>query len=289
MVQTLQLVHYSLVIRSKKLGPGSYEQWYDDKYVRDLAERFYQSGYFADFVIGKEIGLSDNPHLQIYIRCRTRTRHAPLFKKLEELCECKKEYIQLEPASSPKNIGEYCAKGKDVIRKSDFRNEYENSLLGLDLNPYQKKILDELNLCNSRQLVLASDPQGNSGKSTLVKRLLCDPTYNTVLWPSSGTLNSSLYTVGREFERFRRQNQKITLLVINIVRMDTRVQNQEALSQLMTSVENILDGLWSSSFQQKLLTINQDEKLIRVLITTNKSPNEFLDCLSRDRWRIVTK
>lgn len=288
--QSLQLVHYSLIIRSQKLGPSSYKKWWNDKYPAQLGERLFNSGFFNQFVIAEEQGLSENWHLQCYLRCTKRQRQQPLLKKLIELCECEPQYIQLEPANSPRSLPEYCAKTDGpIVRETDYKNSYESSLLKMDLNPYQKEIVKALEECDSRQLVLASDLKGNSGKTWLIKYLIASNAYNTVLWPNSGTLNSSLFTVGKQFEHYRRQNGKITLLLINIVRQDNRIYNDENLSQLMSAVESVLDGLWSSSFQQKLVTINQDPNLIRCLIVTNKSPNDFLHCLSRDRWKIVNK
>jgi len=287
-MQTNQLVHWSCIIRGLKT-PSGYKKLWDQEWMQEFAKKLNDSTKIKDFVIGDEVGESGNPHLQIYLRMSKKTRLSPLLEEVTKMAKLDIKQIQLQPADSPRNLREYCKKDGQIITKKDFISPHEKELRDSTLNPFQQQIYYAVHECNSRQLVLTSCRQGNTGKTWLCKKLHASAEYDTIVFPSSGTLNSSLYAIARTLDDFRRQkSDKEILVIINIARSDVRVE-KDNISSLMTALECVKDGFFSSSWMGKIYTINEDPKKIKILIVSNLPANHFCNLLSKDRWKIITK
>jgi hypothetical protein len=289
-MQTNQLIHWSCVIRGQKTSSG-YKKLWDDKWIEDFASKLNAEYKIKDFVIGDEIGDElGAPHLQMYIRMAKKTRIAPLLQMLVDYSGLPVEKVQLQPAASPAALAEYCQKQGAVTKKKDFLNPHFKNLKEGKLNKFQQKIYDQLQQIRDRQLLVVSDGVGGLGKTWLCKWLHATSTANVIVFPTSGTLNSSLYAISKSFEQFNRaQNgSDEVLILVNIARTDVRIQ-KDNIASFMCSMEAIKDGFWSSSWLGKIQTVNYPSDKIKILIVSNLSPTYFHEYLSHDRLVVITE
>lgn len=289
MKQALQLIHYSLIFRSFKT-PESYNEWMDEDFMHSLGERFHKEFSFKDFVIGLERGDEKGIlHLQCYIRLNKKTRLQPLLKKILSISKLPDgipdSCVQLEGAKSTKHLKDYCLKDNNIVQKSDYADPYTMELRELKLNKFQRELYDSLHTCNERQIVLGSCEVGSSGKTTLIKYLYASKEYNTIVYPQSGSLASTLFILAKMVQRFSAQSDKDICICINSPRSDSRL-SEKNIYEFLSAIESLKDGLFSSSFQSNFVTLNIPPDRIKIIILSNKGPEEFLKYLSYDRWVI---
>jgi len=262
----------------------SYNQWWTKSDVYLYAEQLNQ--ICADFVIGQEVGESGNPHLQIYLKLKKRSRIVPLLTKLLDIFNPKdKSLVQLEPAQSYKNLELYCQKDSNFITKDDVNiSDYDKELASLNLLPKQVNALNALFSMNERQIAVWSDSKGNVGKSKLLSIMISNRQLKTILLPNTGSIQSTNWSIITQLNKhFSRQNGLVVVLV-DLTRSDSRLGE---IGDLMSICESLTTGLAASCFQGKYQVLNVNPKKIKILICTNQAPQTFLGLLSRDRWVFI--
>lgn len=120
------------------------------------------------WIIGKEIGESGTPHLQMYIECKKPIRPIEFFG-------IKKIHWEKRKGSTEQNRV-YCSKEGDYISMG-FKEEYKYK--GLDLpkewNDFQKQVLALVEReHNDREIHWFYDEDGGNGKTKVIKKLIRD-------------------------------------------------------------------------------------------------------------------
>ena len=292
-VQTSQLIHYSVLVRSVKIGEDQYEKWWNDDFPKRLAASFYSEYLIGSFVIGEEVTGKNNNyfHLQCYLRLRKRKRVHEVLQLLLSLYEWPDpSLVQVQKSPTTRTMAAYCQKDGKFWTEKDFNSVYEKKVLSLELNDAQKEICEVLYEDSSdRKIVVVQNESGGIGKTTLIKRFLIEKQYDVFLFPQSGSLMSNLYCYARWFLSVRSgPTDKQVLVAINCPKSDHRLAKKESTAEFLSSVESIKDACFSCCFNGKLLTVNADPSSVRVIIMTNREPNIFYDGLSSDRIKLLT-
>lgn len=291
-VQTNQLIHYSVIIRSIKNGPNDYTKWWLDDFPKRLAQKMYDEYLIGNFVIGEETAGEENnyDHLQCYIRLRKRLRVNQLLSLLLDMYEWPDpSLVQVQPSPSPRSLSAYCQKQGTFHTDKDFLNLYEKEIMSLELNEEQVEINDHLYKDSSdRKIILVQNVTGGIGKTTLIKRWMVENKYDVFLFPQSGSLMSNLYCYARWYQNVRSApTDRQVLVAINCPKSDNRLAKKESIAEFLSSVEAIKDCMFSACFNGKLITINGSPKSVRVVIMTNAPVQVFREGLSEDRLELL--
>lgn len=228
----------------------------------DLVDSF-SSDSSNKFIIGKEIGESGTPHLQIYINFSKKTRFSAI-KKINN-----RFHIESAKGSEIENI-KYCSKDGDF----ELRNlKVPRALKLLDeskLYNFQKIILDivKLNEPNDRSIYWFKDDNGGTGKTTFCK-LLCAKYGAIMLSGKSADMKHGIV------EYKNTNNDTPELILINL----PRSFNNDYLSY--TGIEEVKDMCFYSGKYEGGMIIGNCPN---IFIFSNQLPD--FSKLSNDRWNV---
>lgn len=221
------------------------------------------------FIIGKEIGESGTPHLQMYIEFK----NAIAFNTLKGW----NERVHWEKAKG--NIKEnynYCSKDGDFVQKNMLTKQDEIKIKLLDRykdvvwKDWQQDLLSLiLGSPDDRTINWVYDFEGNSGKSFLKKYialttecLVCDGKKNDVL--------NQLKTVCID------NNKDIKIILLDVPRHNKDFINYGLLEQLK-------DGhVYSGKYEGGEIYLDK----IHVVVFSNDEPD--YSKFSKDRWNVIS-
>eukprot|EP01046_Picozoa_sp_COSAG06_P052502 COSAG06_NODE_8831_length_2059_cov_172.021939_2_plen_287_part_00 len=215
------------------------------------------------FIIGKEVGESGTPHLQIYINFYKKTRFSAI-KKINN-----RFHIESAKGSEIENI-KYCSKDG----KYECRNlKVPRALILLDeskLYNFQKIILDIIKneIPDDRSIYWFKDDNGNTGKTSFCK-LLCARYGAIMLGGKSADMKNGIV----EYKSTNHDTPE--LILINL----PRSFNNDYLSY--TGIEEVKDMCFYSGKYEGGMVVGNSPHII---IFSNELPD--LNKLSKDRWNI---
>lgn len=131
-----------------------------------------------DYIIGKEVGESGTPHLQMYIEAKSPIQ----FNSLKRICN--RMHIEKARGKREENIA-YCSKDEDFVTSFNIRGDIRKKILNTKYKdvmwkPWQQMILDIIETePDERTIWWVHDGEGNSGKSFLTKYICC--TYDVII------------------------------------------------------------------------------------------------------------
>lgn len=211
-----------------------------------------------EYLIGKEIGENGTPHLQGYIKFKTKSRPMEKFKEIPQIHweKCKGTEID--------NI-KYCSKDGDYVTNipmNKIRAVTRELDLITELRPYQQFIVDLIKEePDNRTIYWFYEETGNVGKTQLSKYLTAK--YGAV--PLEGKKNDILYCAA-EFES-----------EIYIYDIERSIEDYVSYS----SIEKIKNGYFMcAKYESKPICRNSPH----VIIFANFLPDA--EQLSLDRWCI---
>lgn len=219
-----------------------YLQWFIDNDIKK-------------WIIGIEKSNKGETHLQI--RCDTRY-------SLDEMIQrCSPDHVELasDNYEYEKKEGKYYASWDTV--------ETLKARLG-NLRPNQRRIIENLNTQNDRQIDVIVDTMGNTGKTFLARHL-----FNT----GKGFYVPPTLQDGKGIIQYVASGYHGEPFIVIDVARSTRWNNA-----LYIALETIKDGL---IYDARYKTTIRDIHGVKVLVTTNTMPK--IDKLSKDRWRIYDK
>ena len=224
---------------------------------------FFSSDSSNKWIIGKEVGDSGTPHLQIYINFNLKTR----FTAIKKVCD----RLHIEQArGNDKQNALYCSK----------EGNYECSNLKI---PKPLKLIDENKLFNFQNIILDivkneepddrsiywfKDDNGNTGKTSFCK-LLCARYGGIMLGGKSADMKNGIV----EYKKTNGDTPE--LILINL----PRSFNNDYLSY--TGIEEVKDMcFYSGKYEGGMVLGNSPH----IFIFSNEIPK--LNELSIDRWNI---
>lgn len=215
--------------------------------------------YGSNFRVQEEIGENGTPHLQGFIKFKTRTRPLETFSN---------KRIHWEKCRSPKHAREYCCKEDTATGKYIIDSEPIIELI----NPnklWQKEILEIINKKpDYRTIHWYWDNIGNTGKSAFTKYLCVKNNALSV----SGKSNDCKYAIVNYKEQ---KNIFPKIIIFDVPRTNVEYINYEA-------IESIKNGcFFSGKYECCQIIMNNPH----VIIFANSPPQEHK--LSEDRWHIV--
>lgn len=221
------------------------------------------------YVIGKEVGTENTPHLQGYIYFA----NARSFNSMRELL--KNNHVEM--ARDKTAAMKYCTKEGDFftnIKKLQDANYFKCLHLrkydGVVWRPWQQQIIDIMETePNSRTINWFWESNGNTGKSFLAKYLYLK--YGAII--ADGKKDNVFNQVKIYLEGHPRMD--IKLVILDIPRYNLGYENYGVL-------EKLKDGLiYSGKYEGGVCVFNAPH----VVVFANQPPDETR--FSEDRWNIV--
>lgn len=231
---------------------------YSDLELNNIIEILKKEG--AQYIIGKEIGAQNTPHLQGYFKLKVKKP----FDRIMRLLNNKR--IHLEKCKGTTSQNElYCTKDMNFV------SNYYKAPEKLELLPNLKEWMREietilLEKANNRAVYWLWEPEGGVGKSSFAK-YLCH-SYEAIFIDEGK--KSDLMNVLFNIKRIDSKS----IIVFDIPR-----NNGNAISY--KAIESIKNGLiLNTKYETGMKIFNSPH----VLIFSNFYPN--INELSLDRWRI---
>lgn len=214
------------------------------------------------YIIGKETGTNDTPHLQGYIECK----NAVFFKALKK--QLLRSHIEKAKGTQKQNF-DYCSKDNDFVSNMSFKKAkpLKDPLEGKELHGFQQEILDIIKEePDDRTVYWYWDAQGCKGKTTLAKHICMN--YNAIY--VQGDCKSIKYGVMDMIEK----RGEIDIVIMGLPRSYEQYVSYDA-------IESIKDGLfYSSKYESGMCIFNPPH----YIILANFKPDETK--LSADRWDV---
>ena len=210
---------------------------------------FFSSNSSNKYIIGKEVGESGTPHLQMYINFESKIRFTALKKINTRL------HIEACRGSESDNI-KYCSKDGDF--KTNLRIPKPLKLLREnEMYEYQKDILKLLRKEPDDRHIIWCQGEKNIGKTQLL-RFICANMFACILPVSQKHAQSQIH----------KTHEEVDIYVFNLTADESLYQKHE----LFSTIESIKDGLFSSSFgtdTNGMCIFNPKH----VLVMANESPD----------------
>ncbi|AXH76021.1 MAG: putative viral replication protein [Cressdnaviricota sp.] len=240
--------------------------WTEDEY---LSIKNYIITKGLDYVVGKEVGENGTPHLQGYLS----SKNPMMFSRLKKVMP--RAHLEKARGSNAENL-KYCSKSDDFITNiADEEGTPQERIKKRILKKYENVIWREwqqevINIIeepkDDRRIVWVYDPDGNSGKSYLVKYLAL--TKNVVI------------ADGKKDNVFNQLLKKSEDLEIDIILMDLPRHNQEYLNYGM--LEQLKDGyVYSGKYEGGEIFLEEPH----VIVFSNSEPD--YSKFTMDRWLII--
>lgn len=236
---------------------------YSEEEITQLLKVFDAKAWL--YIIGKEMGEQQTPHLQMYIEMKNQVAFNTLKKLNARL------HLEKARGSRAQNI-EYCS--KEMVYKSTFPVPLKTRMLQTYDNvvwkQWQQQIID---LCqtkpDSRTVHWVFDKEGNSGKSFLVKYLCLR--FGTIV--ANGKANDIFNQVATMMDSGEDKYPEIVVL-------DIPRSNKDYVSY--GAIEKLKDGLlYSGKYEGRCCIFPSPH----VICFSNSLPE--WNMMSDDRWRLI--
>lgn len=220
------------------------------------------------FIIGKEIGESGTPHLQMYIEFK----NAIAFNTLKGW----NERIHWEKAKgNVKDNYMYCSKDGDFIEKGMMNNQ-DRIIRNMKLEykdviwkDWQKLILNIIDKEGDERIInWVYDPKGNSGKSYL--RRYIDLNYDSIICDGKKNDFLNLLKV-----KCIDNDENVKVILLDIPRYNKDYLNYGLLEQLLDRI--VISGKYEGS------KIYLDK--IHIIVFSNDMPEKKY--FTEDRWNVI--
>lgn len=213
------------------------------------------------YIVGKEVGESGTPHLQMYFEFYTRTRPKSRFVEYKEIHWIKARGTRKE------NLA-YCM--KDSRYDTNFKMDKELKVINIEnFYPWQKYVWDQLSFDpEDRKITWIYERIGNTGKSALAK--LSAHKLNCLV--VGGKANDIFCGI----QKYHENNGYYPEVII----VDCPRDNQKHFNY--AAIEQVKNGLcFSGKYESSMLVFNSPH----IIVFANDLPN--FDKFSVDRWRIL--
>jgi len=217
------------------------------------------------YIIGKEKGKNETPHLQVYVENKNKIS----FNVLKAIVP--RSHIEIARGTQKDNY-EYCSKDGDfksnIIIKKDVKKapwvDYELSL-------WEGDILTKIdNIPDYRTIVWVYDADGNKGKTRFCNYLLRK--FNGIYF--TGGKNSDIIS---QILLYNKNNGDIPgLFLFDLPRSNEGKISYNALEQIKNGMVN--SGKYEGGFLQF--------DVPHVIVMSNFEPD--YEALSQDRWNVIT-
>lgn len=219
-----------------------------------------------EYVFGEEIGDEGTPHIQGVIRFKNSIKLNTL-KKIDPS-------IHWEGCRSWKHSVDYCMKGGnyktnittvETIKDTIMRKKYANVVW----KDWQKEIIDIVEgPPDDRTIYWVWEPEGGAGKSFLCKYLGIK--YDAII--GNGKKND----VFNQVKTYIDEKKKCpSLVILDVPRSDIDYFNYGVL-------EKLKDGmLYSGKYEGGVVYLDD----VHCIVFANTEP--ILDCMSKDRWKLI--
>jgi len=235
---------------------------YSEKEYLDLVY-YFKHKKNCKFIIGKEVGATGTPHLQIY----SHTKSAISFKTLKKF----NERWHLEKArGGDKENYIYCSKENDYITNIEYDNNKKliNELYnGVQWREWQQNIIDMiLDKPDNRKINFVVDYGGNMGKSFLVKYIYLK--YGCIIadGKKDNVFNQVLNCEDEEY---------LKIILLDIPRHNLEYLNYGVIEQLKNGL------IYSGKYEGGIRAFRTPH----IFIFMNDTPD--LTKLSKDRYNII--
>lgn len=228
-----------------------------------IKHTFLEKGF--DYIIGKEVGESKTPHLQIYIE----SKNATTFKSIKNICN--RFHIEKARGTRSQNVA-YCSKDNDFITniKIAMKAKVRDPMDGKEMRPFQQNIMTIINGdIDDRKIYWFYDEEGNTGKTTLAKHICLKYPNKTLFLGGKGS--DIKYGVKCFIDN---EENDLQIVIFHFTRSVENFISYEAL-------ESIKDGIfYNTKYESGMVLFNPPH----IICLANFTPNE--DKLSADRWVI---
>lgn len=236
----------------------TYNNYSNEKLI-ELVDTFVKKN--IKYFFTKEIGKSGTPHLQGFINS------SKLIRPIE--CMQNKNIHWEKCRGSLEDNVNYCSKTKsEIFSNMEIKKKLEDPLLGKELYPFQKEILNIINdEPDRRSIYWFWEKNGKVGKTALAKHICLTEKYSIFL---SGKGNDIKFGVSKFLEK----NAYLHVAIFYYTRDYEEYVSYDAL-------ESIKDGIfYSSKYESSMCLFNSPH----VIVFANFAPNSAK--LSQDRWNI---
>lgn len=235
---------------------------YSEKEYNDIF-LFFSANNDNKFIIGKEVGESGTPHLQMYINFNLKTR----FTAIKKVCD--RLHIESAKGNELTNI-KYCSKDGNFVCQNLKIPKPLKLIDETKLYKFQNIIIDIIKNeePDDRSIHWFKDDNGNTGKTSFCK-LLCHKYGAIMLGGKSADMKNGIV------EYKKTNGDTPGLILINL----PRSFNNDYLSY--TGIEEVKDMcFYSGKFEGGMIVGNNPH----LFIFSNELPD--LNKLSKDRWNI---
>lgn len=215
------------------------------------------------YVIGKEVGESGTPHLQIFISSKNQITFECLKKLNERL------HIEKARGDVKQNL-KYCSKDGDYETNIPEKKKIKDPLADKNLYDYQNEILNIIKEePDDRKIYWYWDPTGNIGKTSLAKHICLKYPKETLFLGGKGS--DIKYGVKSFIDN---EENELKTCIFHFTRSVENFVSYEAL-------ESIKDGIfYNAKYESGMVLFNNPH----VICFANFEPCR--DKLSLDRWEI---
>lgn len=221
-------------------------------------------------------------HFQIRISLKNRTRLGPLVKAAKKLNDIKPVDFRPESTAGEKMSKFYHIKSRTRVW-GPYSDKDDPPHIPSDWNsvpdmPWHQEVLDMMNSCNRRELVLVVDPNGGTGKTALTRKLVM----------AGGKEVPSFLGGAKDMMRAAHamvdggNPDKVYKMIFDIPRSQTRCQ-KDFWWHAATALEKLKDGVViEDRYVFQMTYINPPQ----IIVFTNEAPPD--GCLSAGRWKVYS-
>lgn len=229
-----------------------------------------------EYVVQEETGEEGTPHLQGFWRFNNGRYFSSLKKAWPKM--------HLEKCNNIEACRDYCKKeetrtGELAIMNKDEPPPIKDPLEGIELYPWQKRLIEELKEAPHDRLIhWIVDFEGNSGKTSLAKHL-CIQFPSSMIYLSGNASNCkyglTTFLYKKEKGKMKRNSNDLKVVIFGITRSQENYVSYQAL-------EEIKDGIFFNTKYESLMVVYN---IPHVIVLANFEPE--YEKLSKDRWKIT--
>ena len=154
-----QLRHWSFIIRSNSENVISWNPEILSEFYKKLYANPLVGGFACGYELGDATGVP-NPHIQGYVRSKTRKRRIQIVKMLQSILPKEvANFVTVLPSKNGAELRQYCLKGEDIVTDEDFSSPYIRGLQDAKLWPEQLVALKSLECLKPREVLFWADPR----------------------------------------------------------------------------------------------------------------------------------
>ena len=138
---------------------------YSEQEFLDL--QIYCQKYCNKYVIGKEVGENNTPHLQIALHTKVKTRFSAIKTIIGN-----RYHIEKQKSKNDELSFNYCMKDGNFIGTEEAPYQGQDLILQKEFYPWQSSAVDIANTKNDRTINWIFEEKGNTGKSKWCKYMI---------------------------------------------------------------------------------------------------------------------